>query len=281
MRWMARLLSLLPFTVNASGRKHNTIVRVGRMLAFHRYRTVCYGHAEINMRNHPVADIIQFATISFFADFRKSAWGKFMKLHIQAGDVYWDIGANLGGYAFLARQYGAEVVAFEPMPALFQFLNDNPIAFGTAYPFALSNRNERARFYISSANIGGCSLVGDDGAMQKMGYDGFVDVEVKRADSLMDQIPMPKWIKIDVEGNELATIEGLLPLLQSSRVQGVWCEVRGAASDRNPNSFIPVCQAMLSVGFMPYIFDGVTSLSFDLNEAHDAPQFFDLLFLPT
>ena len=92
---------------------------------------------------------------------------------------------------------------------------------------------------------------------------------------------MPKWIKIDVEGNELATIEGLLPLLQSSRVQGVWCEVRGAASDRNPNSFIPVCQAMLSVGFMPYIFDGVTSLSFDLNEAHDAPQFFDLLFLPT
>ena len=280
MRWIARFLAMLPFTVNASGRKHNAIVRVGRMLALHRYRSVRYCDCEINMRNHPVADIIQFATISFFDDFRQSPWGKFMQRNIQAGDVYWDIGANLGGYAFLAKQFGAQVFSFEPMPALFQFLNDNPSAFGTVYPFALSNLNERARFYTSSANIGGCSLVGEDKEMQKLGYDGFVDVEVRRADSLIDQIPLPHWIKIDVEGNELATLEGLLPVIRSSRVQGVWCEVRGASSDRNPNSFIPVCKAMLSVGFTPHIFDGFTRRPFDMNEANDAPQFFDLLFLP-
>ncbi|MFM7309711.1 MAG: hypothetical protein ACKOZY_03830, partial [Flavobacteriales bacterium] len=132
MRLFARIISWLPFTVNASGRKHNAIVRVGRLLAFHRYREVKYGHCEINMQDHPVADIIQFATRSFFHDFRKSAWGKYMQSHVKRGDVYWDIGANLGGYAFLAKQCGADVYAFEPMPTFFDFLRDNPSAFGTA-----------------------------------------------------------------------------------------------------------------------------------------------------
>ncbi|MFM7813604.1 MAG: FkbM family methyltransferase [Flavobacteriales bacterium] len=281
MRLFARIISWLPFTVNASGRKHNAIVRVGRLLAFQRYRKVKYGHCEINMQDHPVADIIQFATRSFFHDFRKSAWGKYMQSHVKRGDVYWDIGANLGGYAFLAKQCGADVYAFEPMPTLFDFLRDNPSAFGTAYPFALSNQNGRSRFYTSSANVGGCSLVGEDEHMQALGYDGFVDVEVRRADSLVGQIPLPNWIKIDVEGNELATVEGLLGVIQASRVHGVWCEVRGASSDRNPNSFIPVCHAMSSLGFTPFIFDGNSTRPFDVAQAHHVPQFFDLLFLPT
>jgi len=279
MSVFARLLALLPFTVNANGRKHDWIIRTGRMLTGKRYAKVTYKATEIHTNQHPIADIIQYATANFFKDFERSAWGIYLKQNVQPGDVYWDIGANLGGYAFLAKRLKAEVIAFEPMPALFQFLNDNPQAFGKAYPYALSNINGRAIFYTSSANVGGCSLVGEDARMGQLGYDGRVEVEVMRAESLINRVPLPRWIKIDVEGNEEATLQGLLPVIECADVHAVWCEVRGSTSDRNPNSYLPVCALMRQVGFIPHIFDGRVLRPFDVEQATNLPQFFDLLFL--
>ena len=155
---------------------------------------------------------------------------------------------------------------------LFRSLNDNPQAFGQVYPYALSNTNGRAVFYTSSVNVGGCSLVGDDARMEQLGYDGRVEVEVKRAESLMDHIALPRWIKIDVEGNEEATVQGLLPVMERSAVQAIWCEVRGAQSDRNPNSYLSVCTCMRQVGFIPHTFDGRALRPFDAELVDTIPQ---------
>src|SRR5690349_8415761 len=47
-------------------------------------------------------------------------------LHVlREGDVFMDVGANVGAYTVLAAATGARVVAFEPIPAAFAHLTDN------------------------------------------------------------------------------------------------------------------------------------------------------------
>jgi FkbM family methyltransferase len=111
-----------------------------------------------------------------------------------------DIGANIGVMSMAVAALGYSVHSFEPQPSLYNLLKQNaPRA--TSYNIALSNHNGTAKMpridYSSKGNFGGVGFGRSD--------LGSIEVEVRTLDSFN---LAPSLIKIDVEGHELAVLQG-------------------------------------------------------------------------
>lgn len=277
MNLTALITSLFPFTVNVSGKKHDLICRVGRILSGVP-SSVRHRGVEIKLHNHPSAAIIGYAPKNFYNDFYFSELGRMLLRELKQGDVFVDAGANLGGYSFLASRTGAEVHLFEPFPELYSFLKENENVLGKVYPIALSDKESIAVFHISDRNIGGSSLVDSNLDNAQSGYTRDVQVQTSRGDVVLDEIPVIHWLKIDVEGNEEAVTIGFESLLKAKRILNIWCEVRGPQSDRNANSYLKVCALMHEYGYSCYRLQDGREQLFDFNQEQSVPQYFDLLF---
>lgn len=128
---------------------------------------------------------------------------------LQPGEVVWDVGAFHGHYSVVAAHLGSHAVAFEPVVAnrhrLCRNLFHNDVVGSYAVEsVGLSDRNGECR-------IGGERLpesaIGDGGEV----------VKVARGDNV--DCPVPDRIKVDVEGHEIAVLDGLAETLRSvSRV---------------------------------------------------------------
>jgi FkbM family methyltransferase len=122
---------------------------------------------------------------------------------IRPGDVFWDIGSNIGYYTCLAASLSGKsgrVIAFEPAPVTRRYLEDNIglNAFGNVavLPYAIGEQTGVAAIHMSDPALGEgtASLnASDDKAFT-------VDVEVRRLDELGPTLPAPDLVKIDVEG---------------------------------------------------------------------------------
>ena len=277
MNLTAWITSLFPFTVNVSGKKHDMICRVGRIVSGVP-SSVRHRGVEVVLRNHPSAAIIGYAPKNFYNDFYFSELGRMLLNNLKQGEVFVDAGANLGGYSFLASRMGAEVQLFEPFPELFSFLKENESVLGKVYPIALSDKESIAVFHISDHNIGGSSLVDSNLDNAQSGYTRDVQVQTSRGDEVLKNIPIIHWLKIDVEGNEEAVIIGFEELLKVKRILNVWCEVRGPQSDRNANSYLKVCALMQQHGYTCYRIREGKAEVFDFSQEQSVPQYFDLLF---
>lgn len=276
--WLPKFLALLPFSVNVSGRKHDLICAVGRQLQPISEPVQLEG-IQLNVKPHPKAHIVAYAGANFMHSFRKSDLGNYLTTHLSEGDLFVDAGANLGGFSFMGKRLGAEVIAIEADPTLAAFLAENEAAFGTTKSVALSDEEGTATFYISDENIGGNSLVMSKKGWENSGYSRECTVRTARLDSLpeLHSGKKVKLLKIDVEGHEEAVVKGADGLFRNQSVEAVWCEVRGATSDRNPNSYQAVCAYLSGFGFTPFL-SSDQHQPFDWQAASDVPQFFDLLF---
>jgi len=130
---------------------------------------------------------------------------EFLANHLQAGDVFVDIGANIGGYSmWAAKCVGAsgKVLALEPQPNVLERLRTNaalnpelPIII---VPMAAGETNSTMRMSISSSNDG-------EGSLARASQDGgFIDVQVMPLTEIlaMHKIARVDALKIDVEGFE-------------------------------------------------------------------------------
>ena len=144
------------------------------------------------------------------------------------GDVFYDIGANIGVYTLpAAARVGDEgrVVAFEPHVANTASLLRNVAANGyenrvTVISSALDSRDGFFPFRYSDWGSGS-AMSQLDASVDTFGNPlAHVAVELKHAttiDSLLaaGAIPAATHVKIDVDGNELRVLEGMLGLLGS------------------------------------------------------------------
>jgi FkbM family methyltransferase len=135
------------------------------------------------------------------------------------GEVFFDIGANVGLYSvYAAKTRNCRVFSFEPSVFNLEviarniFLNEltNKIQI---LPIALNNSNSVGLLNMSSTNTGGALSTFN----QTYGYDGSeLKVIFKlptlsmRMDSVIEflKIPFPKYIKIDVDGIEHLILQG-------------------------------------------------------------------------
>lgn len=120
-----------------------------------------------------------------------------------------DVGANVGLYSLLLAglvDRNGSVLSFEPEPNLFATLCENCVSNNAAniIPFqcALGRANGFASFHRSAFNSGDNRLGG-----ASVGYDA-LKVKVARFDDLQPE-SKPDFVKIDVQGHELAALAGM------------------------------------------------------------------------
>ncbi|MDB2265482.1 FkbM family methyltransferase [Halorubrum ezzemoulense] len=135
---------------------------------------------------------------------------------LQEGDVFLDVGANIGLYSVFAKSTGSKVIAAEPEPSNIEILRRNLTKVNGESQIleqALSDSNGTAHLELSESD--GCHSLSDDG----------IEIQTARLDTLVESggIPTPDVVKIDVEGAESAVLEGATAVL--NEVRAVYCEV--------------------------------------------------------
>jgi FkbM family methyltransferase len=124
---------------------------------------------------------------------------------VQAGSVFFDVGANVGFYSLLgALRVGAgRVYAFEPLPANIAFLRHhleiNRIRNVEVLELAISDHSGSTNFASDPTR-----------AMGKLEADGALTVQVATLDQLIaeDRTAPPNCIKMDIEGGEFRALGG-------------------------------------------------------------------------
>lgn len=143
------------------------------------------------------------------------AWIRSMK----PGEVFYDVGANIGLYTMLAAKHGLQVFAFEPesqnFATLIRNLAMNRFSKGqaVAFPFCISDQERVDTLRLSSLIAGGsCHSFASDlnykREEKQWAYEqGSVAFSL---DTLVHelQLPQPMHIKIDVDGFEDKVLKG-------------------------------------------------------------------------
>jgi FkbM family methyltransferase len=167
----------------------------------------------------------------------------------KGGQVFIDIGANVGFYTLAAANSFDKVYSFEPSPYTFGRLihnvEINNFASVTAINAGLSDVKSEMDLYVNPFNNGGCSLNAFPEAIKNLYPDyvwGSVRVNVEVLDEVIDSrgIIGVDLIKIDVEGHELCVIRGAQKTITTYRPL-IYAEV---AKERNKlNAIIAVLPA--------------------------------------
>ena len=179
-----------------------------------------------------------------------------------------DVGANIGLYSLFLSSLvspAGSVLAFEPEPNLFATLREN---CGTnnatnVFPFqcALGRANGLATFQRSAFNSGdnrlGHALVGHD----------TVEVKVERFDDLQPN-SKPDFVKVDVQGHELAALSGMEQALAANGKVRVLFEFAPAALRDAGTSPDLLLEFFRQRGFDLYETEGAR-----LKKLRDYPQF--------
>lgn len=150
---------------------------------------------------------------------------------LRPGDLFVDVGANVGVYTLLAAELGAEVVALEPDPAAFRRLRDN---------LDLNRYQVTARAVAAGERSGRLGFTTGLDLSNRLVMDGSsaTTVPVVTVDSLVGERTVA-GLKIDVEGAERLVLEGCRRALEEHRIRLVqieWndCSERLLGEDRRP-----------------------------------------------
>jgi FkbM family methyltransferase len=158
------------------------------------------------------------------------------------GDVYWDIGANVGVYALYAGRRGdIRVLAFEPSPANYFALCRN-VAFNefgervAAYCIAFNDVTKLDSLNMTTVEIGGA--LSSFGETKDFRGETFLPVARQTmlglsVDDFMAYFspPHPNHIKVDVDGIEGKIIEGASRTLADKRLKSVLIELDESRTD--------------------------------------------------
>jgi len=143
------------------------------------------------------------------------------------GDVFYDIGAHTGLYSVLVgRAVGPEglVIAFEPEHQNYAHLLDNlklnDLASVRPVRKAVGDRSGEATLYLGT--VGNFSMLPPNAAGMEA-----ESVELVCGDRFVheNQLPIPRLVKIDVEGYEYAVLNGLRHTLADPGCEVICCEV--------------------------------------------------------
>ncbi|HEY8574399.1 FkbM family methyltransferase [Phenylobacterium sp.] len=173
---------------------------------------------EFGFRNKAVrffvrnlADVIQNAHAN--GAFYEQDHLEVMEKHLKPGGVFLDVGANIGNHSVFVAKYckPREVILVEPNPEAIVLLRLNlllnRLELDTKHVgVGLSDREQTAEPSVPANNLGGTKMV--------LKQDG--RLKLVTGDSLFAERHID-FIKIDVEGQEMAVLAGLEKTIANSR----------------------------------------------------------------
>jgi FkbM family methyltransferase len=168
------------------------------------------------------------------------------------GDIAYDIGANRGIHTiFMAKKVGerGKIIAVEPerknYEALRQNISLNNLNNIIPIELALGDKFDTGNLYVIK-RIGNSSV-----SLFKSESGTFCqDVKIVPGDFLVQErnLPLPRVVKIDVEGYEYPVIKGLEKTLSTEICQLVCCEIHSHLSPPGANGSM-VIDLLKSLGF--------------------------------
>ena len=163
---------------------------------------------------------------------------RWIEENVRSGDVFYDVGANVGAYSFIAYAVTggqSKIYAFEPSFATFNALNQNIFLNGfqeTIIPLqvALGDKTELSPFgYFSILPGATKQTIKKEQAQNSQPSQAVFSQAVLsfRLDDLISYfgIKPPNHIKIDVDGPELAVLRGAEDTLSSPSLETILVEV--------------------------------------------------------
>ena len=181
---------------------------------------------------------------------------------LRPGDLFVDIGANIGSYTILASTTGANTISFEPVPATYDALRDN------LHLNRLESRVD-ARNQAVGRSIGTMEMIADQDTTNQALHSGYcyagktILVPVVMLDDAL-QGAVPKVMKIDVEGFETEVLAGAAETLTDPDLQAVIMELNGSGTRYNFDEE-SLHQQMISFGFKPNRYEPNKRRLIDLN----------------
>jgi FkbM family methyltransferase len=180
---------------------------------------------------------------------------------LDEGDVFFDVGANVGLYSLYALQNVGKtgaVYAFEANPEMFRILTLNGVqnraANLHAFNVAVSDRPGTATFYVNPKEEGSSSLH-DPRPHAPAGslYDTVKPINV--AAITLDEffldagLKAVKLIKIDVEGYEPQVLEGGRHFIQKYKPDHIVFEVSSLMPGVPAGTDLPIRRALAALGY--------------------------------
>ncbi len=149
--------------------------------------------------------------------------------NLRPGDLFIDVGANIGTYSIWAGELGAAVIALEPAEDTFKLLKENVLLNGyTITPVCTA----------AGANSGTARFTSGQDSLNHLDLEGNVEIDIVTIDSLI-QDRFVAGVKVDVEGFEMDVLRGCEKALADHRIkllQLEWNSLsrRAVGTDRQP-----------------------------------------------
>jgi FkbM family methyltransferase len=166
------------------------------------------------------------ATLNVYAGLAEPEDMAFVLHVLRAGDLFVDVGANVGAYTVLASAAaGAETMAFEPVPATFALLARNVRLNGCEALVDLRN--------AGLGDVPGTGRVttgrgAENHVVAGTPSEPAVETVLHRLDDVLGERPA-RFLKIDVEGFEQRVLRGSVRTLACPELLGVLVELNGGA----------------------------------------------------
>ena len=152
---------------------------------------------------------------------------------LQPGDTVYDVGSHVGVYSVLLAKVVGEkgiVIAFEPHHEIYEQLLENVRLNGLtnvrSFEKAVGERNCEEKLYIGEV-VANFSLLRGAIVGPPNRDIPYQLVQVVQGDEFAEaeRLPVPRAVKIDVEGFEYAVISGFRRTLSDPKCQIVCCEI--------------------------------------------------------
>jgi FkbM family methyltransferase len=185
----------------------------------------------------------------------------FFLLHfLRRGDLFLDIGANVGSYTVLASGHcEADSISFEPVPVTYNYLQQNVKlnkmeSRVNALNMAVGSREGTIPFTSAFDAINHVAKTRDDQT---------IDVPVGVLDFLIGD-KNPQLAKIDVEGYETEVLAGATATLSKPSLKAIIIELNGAGANFGFDES-KIHEKLLQFGYKPFRYEPFKRTLIQLN----------------
>ena len=152
----------------------------------------------------------------------------------EKNSVFIDVGANIGLFSLYAAKNGHKVISFEPESLNFACLNlnikDNNFQDKiSAFPVTVNDEAKISYLNLSVMKFGGSGSTFErkiNAHGNQFDYIYSQGTISFKLDDLLEEIKaIPNYIKIDVDGNELKVVKGMIKIIQNKNLKSICIEL--------------------------------------------------------